>query len=51
VVERICNGTRNNQTIDPKQFEANLSKLTKFCYEERNFKLPVVQAMEAILGK
>jgi hypothetical protein len=45
------NGRRNNQTIDPKQFEANLSKLTNFCYEEKNFKLPVMQAVEGVLGK
>ena len=45
------NGKRNNQTIDPKQFEANLSKLTDFCYDEKNFKLPVMQAVEAVLGK
>jgi|SRR5689334_9536145 acid stress chaperone HdeB len=45
------NGARNNQTINPKQFEANLSKLTHFCYQEKNFKLPVMQAVETVLGK
>ena len=44
-------GRRNDQTIDPKQFEANLSKLTDFCYDEKNFKLPVMQAVEAVLSK
>jgi acid stress chaperone HdeB len=44
-------GRRNDQTIDPKQFDSNLSKLTDFCYEEKNFKLPVMQAVEAVLGK
>jgi acid stress chaperone HdeB len=45
------NGKRNNQTVDPQQFEANLSRLTKFCYQEKNFKLPVMDAVEAVLGK
>src|SRR5690349_11746300 len=45
------NGKRNDQTIDPNQFEANLSKLTDFCYEEKNFKRPVMQAVEELLTK
>ena len=45
------NGKRNNQTVDPEQFEANLSKLTDFCYQEKNFKLPVMDAVEAVFGK
>jgi hypothetical protein len=40
------NGRKNNRVIDPQTFEANLSKLEKFCYEEKNFKLPVMQAIE-----
>ena len=45
------NGKRNNQTVDPQRFEANLSKLTHFCYQEKNFKLPVMDAVEAVLAK
>ena len=45
------NGKRNNQTVDPQQFETNLSKLTHFCYQEKNFRLPVMEAVEAVLGK
>jgi len=45
------NGKRNVQNVDPQQFEANLNKLTKFCYQEKNFKMPVMQAIEDVLGK
>ncbi len=45
------NGKRNVQTVYPQQFEANLNKLTKFCYQEKNFKTPVMQAIEDVLGK
>ena len=43
------NGRRNNRTIDLQSFEENLSKLEKFCYEEKNYKLPVMQAVEQVL--
>ena len=44
------NGKRDNRVIDLQSFEANLSKLENFCYEEKNFKLPVMQAVERVLG-
>jgi hypothetical protein len=43
-------GKRDNRVIDLQSFEANLSKLESFCYEEKNFKLPVMQAVEKVLG-
>lgn len=45
------NGKRDNRVIDLQNFEANMSKLEKFCYEEKNFKLPVMQAIEKVIGK
>jgi len=42
------NGRQNNQIIDTQAFEANLSKLEQFCYQEKNFNLPVLQAIESV---
>jgi hypothetical protein len=33
-----------------QNFEANLSKLENFCSDEKNFKLPVMQAVERAIG-
>jgi acid stress chaperone HdeB len=44
------NGRRNNRIIDLQNFEANLSKLENFCSDEKNFKLPVMQAVERSIG-
>lgn len=43
-------GKHDNRIIDLQNFEANLSKLEQFCYQERNFKLPVMQAVEQVIG-
>lgn len=43
-------GRRDTRIIDLQGFEENLSKLTFFCQEEKNFKLPVMQAVEQVLG-
>ena len=45
------NGKRDNRVIDLQNFEANLSKLENFCYEEKNYKLPVMQAVETVIGR
>jgi acid stress chaperone HdeB len=45
------NGKRDNRVIDLQSFEANLSKLENFCYEEKNYKLPVMQAVEKVIGR
>ena len=43
-------GKKGNELIDLERFEANLSKLENFCYDEKNFKLPVMQAIEKVIG-
>jgi hypothetical protein len=42
---------RNNWIIDLESFEDNVSKLTNYCYDEKNFKVPIVEAVETVLGK
>jgi acid stress chaperone HdeB len=44
------NGKRDNQVLDVQNFEGNLGKLEQFCYQEKNFKLPVMQAVEELFG-
>ena len=44
------NGKRDNRVIDLQNYEASLSKLEQFCYEEKNFRLPVMQAIEKVIG-
>ncbi len=42
------NGRRNNTALDKQSFETNLSKLEKFCYQEKNFGVTVMQAIEQL---
>jgi acid stress chaperone HdeB len=42
---------RNNWIIDLKSFEDNVSKLTNYCYDEKNFEVPIMEAVERVLGK
>jgi hypothetical protein len=42
---------RNNWIIDSESFEDNVSKLTNYCYDEKNFKVPIMEAVERVLGK
>lgn len=44
------NGKRNNALIDTQSFQSNLNKLETFCYDEKNFSLPVMQAIERTMG-
>ncbi len=44
------NGKLDNRVIDLQNYEENLTKLERFCYEEKNFKLPVMQAIEKVNG-
>ena len=44
------NGKRDNALIDKQNFEANLNKLETYCYNESNFSLPVMQAIERAIG-
>jgi len=42
---------RNNQLIDTQVLQDNVSKLQNYCYEEKNFKVPVMKAIENLFGK
>ena len=42
---------RNNLIIDTENFENNVSKLNNYCYDEKNFKVPIMEAVERVLGK
>ena len=44
-------GKRDNRTIDLQGIEENLSTLERFCYQEKNFKIPVMQAVEEVFGE
>jgi acid stress chaperone HdeB len=44
------NGKRDNRILDLQSYEGNLSKLEQFCYVEKNFKMPVMQAVEELFG-
>jgi hypothetical protein len=45
------NGRRDARTLDLQAFEAHLGKLEQFCSEQKNFNLPVMQAIEQTIGK
>src|SRR5262249_26693813 len=45
------NAKRNNRVIDLQTFEENMSKVTNYCSDEKNFKVPVMKAVERVLGK
>jgi acid stress chaperone HdeB len=44
------NGKQDNRILDKQSFEANLNKLESFCYQEKNFTMPVMQAIEQAIG-
>jgi acid stress chaperone HdeB len=44
------NAKRNNTTIDLLTFDDNVSKVQNYCYYEKNFKVPVMKAVEQVLG-
>jgi hypothetical protein len=41
----------NSWIIDPESFENNVNKLNNYCYDEKNFKVPIMEAVERVLGK
>ena len=47
----FSNGRKSNTTIDKEIFEGNVNKLEKFCYDQKNFGVPVMQAIEQALAK
>ena len=42
---------RNNWIINLESFEDNVNKLNNYCYDEKNFKVPIMEAIERVLGK
>jgi acid stress chaperone HdeB len=41
---------RNNTIIDLGTLEDNVSKVKNYCYDEKNFKVPIMKAVEQVLG-
>jgi acid stress chaperone HdeB len=39
-------GKRDKTILNPEVFEADLSRLEAFCYNQKNFSIPVMQAIE-----
>jgi len=45
------NAKRNNRILDLRAFEENMNKVQSYCYDEKNFKMPIMEAVETVLGK
>jgi acid stress chaperone HdeB len=45
------NAKRNNHVIDLQSLEERMSKVTNYCSDEKNFKVPVMKAVERVLGE
>ena len=45
------NAKRNNRLIDTQALQDNVSKLQNYCYEEKNFKVPVMKAVEELFSR
>ena len=44
------NAKRNNLMVDLQTLEENATKVQNYCYDEKNFKVPVMKAVERVLG-
>jgi hypothetical protein len=44
------NAKRNNRIVDLETFEDKVNKVTNYCYDEKNWKVPVMKAVEQVLG-
>jgi acid stress chaperone HdeB len=44
------NGGQNNVMINTQNFQANLNKVERFCYQEKNFDVLVMKAIEQVIG-
>jgi hypothetical protein len=42
---------RNNPVIDLQTLDEDISKVKNYCSDEKNFKVPVMKAVEQVLGK
>jgi len=40
-----------NRIVDLQALEENMNKVQNYCYDEKNFKVPVMKAVEQVLGK
>jgi len=45
------NAKRNNRIIATEDLHNNVGKLQTYCYDEKNFKVPVMKAIEELFGK
>jgi len=43
-------GKRRDHVIDPQALQDSVSKLHQYCYEEKNFRVTVMQAVEQLFG-
>ena len=43
-------GKRDTQTIEVQRLQVNADKLERFCKQQKNLKLPVMQVIEQALG-
>jgi acid stress chaperone HdeB len=41
----------NSWIIGVESFENNVNKLNNYCYDEKNFKVPIMEAIERVLGR
>jgi len=41
----------NNRILDVQAFEENMNKVQKYCYDEKNLKVPIMEAVETVLGR
>jgi len=41
---------RNQSILDPQALHANVTKLEHYCYDEKNFKVPVMKAVGQLFG-
>jgi len=44
------NAKRNNRVIDLQSLEENMSKVTNYCSDEKNFKVPVMKGCRTGIG-
>ena len=43
-------GKNHVQTFEPLAFEQHVSKMQNYCYQEQNFKVPLIEAIDRVLG-
>ena len=49
-VSGYYNAKRNNRFIDTQNLQDNVTKLQNYCYNEKNFKVPVMKAVEDLFS-